>query len=156
MSHDLNINPDLNRAEKYPLILQQAEALVKDESNLIANMANIAALIKESLQFHWVGFYIVEGNELVLGPFQGPIACTRIKIPKGVCGTCVERKEAVLVPDVNKFEGHIACSSLSRSELVLPKIVGGTVKFVLDIDSIHLDDFSEIDIDYFNAILRSL
>lgn len=156
MAHDLNINPDLNREEKYPLILKQAEALVKDEPNLIANMANIAALIKESLQFHWVGFYLVEGDELVLGPFQGPVACTRIKIPKGVCGTCVERKEAVLVPDVDKFEGHIACSSLSRSELVLPKIVDGTVKFILDIDSSELDDFSQTDIDYFNAILKSL
>jgi len=156
MAHDLNINPNLNREEKYPLILQQAEALVKDEPNLIANMANIAALIKESLQFHWVGFYIVEGDELVLGPFQGPVACTRIKIPKGVCGACVERKEAVLVPDVDKFDGHIACSSLSRSELVLPKIVDGTVKFILDIDSSELDDFSQLDIDYFNLILKSL
>jgi len=156
MAHDLNINPNLNRKEKYPLILQQAEALVKDEPNLIANMANIAALIKESLQFHWVGFYIVEGDELVLGPFQGPVACTRIKIPKGVCGACVERKEAVLVPDVDKFDGHIACSSLSRSELVLPKIVDGTVKFILDIDSSELDDFSQLDIDYFNSILKSL
>ena len=156
MAHDLNINPNLNRKEKYPLILQQAEALVKDEPNLIANMANIAALIKESLQFHWVGFYIVEGDELVLGPFQGPVACTRIKIPKGVCGACVERKEAVLVPDVDKFDGHIACSSLSRSELVLPKIVDGTVKFILDIDSSELDDFSQLDIDYFNLILKSL
>ncbi len=156
MEHSVNIDTNLSRKEIYPLLISQAKELVKDEPDLIANMANIAALIKESLGFHWVGFYRVEGEELVLGPFQGPVACTRIKVPNGVCGTCVQRQEAILVPDVDQFEGHIACSSLSRSELVIPLIIDNKVQFILDIDSSELDDFSTLDLDNLTIILKFL
>jgi len=156
MTHVVDIDSNLSREKIYPLLKSQAEALVKDEPDLIANMANLAALLKEALGFHWVGFYRVEGEDLVLGPFQGPVACTRIKIPNGVCGACVQQKKAILVPDVDKFEGHIACSSLSKSELVIPLIVEEEVLLILDIDSSQLDDFSDLDLDNLTCILKFL
>ncbi|MEY4604671.1 MAG: hypothetical protein RIT43_1963 [Bacteroidota bacterium] len=135
-----------SRIEKYKVLLPQMQALVAGEKDLTANLANIAAAIKETFDFLWVGFYLVKEDELVLGPFQGPIACTRIRMGKGVCGTAWERKESVLVGDVNAFPGHIACSSRSQSELVVPlKLHDGSIWGVLDLDSEHLNDFSETD-----------
>ncbi|MCE2712572.1 MAG: GAF domain-containing protein [Cryomorphaceae bacterium] len=134
------------REEKYKTLLPQMQALVTGERDLTANLANLAAAIKETFDFLWVGFYLVKEDELVLGPFQGPIACTRIRMGKGVCGTAWERKESLLVGDVNAFPGHIACSSRSQSELVVPlKHKDDTVWGVLDLDSEQLNDFSETD-----------
>ena len=130
----------------YSDLYRRIESMLEGETDPIANMANMAALIHEAFGFWWTGFYIVRGNQLVLGPFQGPVACTRIPFGKGVCGTAWRKKETIVVPDVEKFPGHIACSSLSRSEIVVP--VFGTdseVKGVLDIDSKELSTFDETD-----------
>jgi GAF domain-containing protein len=125
-----------NKAEKYNSLLPQIRDLVTDESDLICNLAQICAALKYSMDgFFWVGFYFRRGDELVLGPFQGPVACSRIKIPDGVCGAAASRKETIIVPDVDKFPGHIACSSLSKSEIVTPIFYGDTVIAVLDVDS---------------------
>ena len=145
MEQQPKIDHNLSRAEIYPLLLEQAKALLEGETDPIANMANIAALIKESLGFHWVGFYRLIGDELVLGPFQGPVACTRIKVPNGVCGTCVAQKKTIIVPNVEEFPGHIACSALSKSEIVVPFFENQQVTHILDIDSDKLNDFSELD-----------
>ena len=120
-------------------------ALVEGETDLIANLANIAAVLKEAFGFFWVGFYLVKENELVLGPFQGPIACTRIQFGKGVCGSSWKEKKTILVPDVDAFPGHIACSSASRSEIVVPGFKNGEVVLVLDVDSDRLNDFDSTD-----------
>ncbi len=152
MEPQVSIDPNLSREEKYPILLKQVEALIDGEDDLIANMANVAALIYNNLGFHWVGFYRKIGNELVLGPFQGPVACTRIQIPNGVCGAAVEQKKIMLVPDVNQFPGHIACSPFSKSELVLPFIENDEVKWILDIDSSELDDFGDADKKYCDII----
>ena len=117
-------------------------------------VANVAALIKTTFEFHWVGFYRVFEQELVLGPFQGPVACTRIKIPKGVCGTCVQDKQTIIVADVHKFSGHIACSALSNSEIVLPHLKNGKVDWVLDIDSISFDEFDLTDKENLEQIIQ--
>ena len=135
-----------DKAGIYSELLPQIEAVVSAESDMIANMANVSAILKEAFGFWWVGFYIVKatdaGEELVLGPFQGPLACTRIKKGRGVCGTAWNRAETIIVPDVEQFPGHIACSSLSRSEIVVPVFApGGNVMAVLDIDSEHLATF---------------
>jgi len=145
MAETLFIPSTTNREEIYTSLLPQIQALVADESDLTANLANIAAALKQSLQFFWVGFYLVKEGQLVLGPFQGPVACTRIAFDKGVCGACYIRKEAILVPDVEKFPGHIACSSDSKSEIVLPAFKNGEVALVLDVDSDQLNDFTEVD-----------
>lgn len=139
----------------YKEIAPQIEALVSGETDLVANLANITAVLKEAFGFFWVGFYLKKDNQLVLGPFQGPLACTRIDFDKGVCGHCYTTKETVIVPDVEAFPGHIACSSASRSEIVLP-IFGkdGEVFGVLDVDSDKLDDFSEVDADGLEKIVR--
>lgn len=134
-----------DKAEKYELLLQQVEAVVADERDVIANMANVAAMIHETFGFWWTGFYRVIGDELVLGPFQGPMACTRIKKGRGVCGTAWAKAETQVVPDVDKFPGHIACSSASKSEIVVPIFNGETVTAVLDIDSEKLNTFDDID-----------
>lgn len=134
-----------NKIEKYKLLLKQAKYLLADESDLIANLANISALLKDTFHFFWVGFYLVKNNELVLGPFQGPIACTRIKKGKGVCGAAWLNQESIIVPDVSKFEGHIACSPFSKSEIVVPLICKDEVVGVLDIDSDLLNTFDEVD-----------
>jgi L-methionine (R)-S-oxide reductase len=148
---------DSSRAEKYAQLLPQVAAVIADESDLIANLANITAMLKSTFGFFWIGFYRHNGQgELVLGPFQGTLACTRIAFGKGVCGTCAVQQQAIIVPDVDLFEGHIACSSLSRSEIVVPLVVGRETTLVLDIDSTELNDFSEIDAYYLALILAML
>lgn len=146
MAETLFIPTDTNRGEIYKALLPQIEALIVDESDLMANLANITAVLKEAFGFFWIGFYLVKEGQLVLGPFQGPIACTRIPFHKGVCGASYTRAETIIVPDVEQFPGHIACSSASRSEIVVPVFHrNGTVAMVLDVDSDQLDDFSETD-----------
>jgi GAF domain-containing protein len=157
MAESIAFSKTEGRATVYAELAPQIEALIAGETDLIANLANIAAVLKEAFGFFWVGFYIVKDDQLVLGPFQGPLACTRIGLGEGVCGHCWERGETVIVPDVEKFPGHIACSSLSRSEIVLPvKGRSGEVFAVLDVDSDRLDDFSRQDADGLGAILRIL
>ena len=141
-----------DKEQLYQTMLKQAEALVADEKDLIANMANIAALIRDTFHFWWVGFYRVEGEELVLGPFQGPIACTRIQYGRGVCGTAWERGETVIVPDVFAFPGHIACSAASRSEIVVPIRRNNEIIAVLDIDSSEYNTFDNTDKRYLEQI----
>src|SRR5678815_4644260 len=133
------------REEQYESLLPQIKALLEGEQDLVANLANVAAALKEQFGWLWVGFYLVKNDELVLGPFQGPVACTRIKKGKGVCGTSWANAETLIVPDVEKFPGHIACSSLSRSEIVVPIIRNNKVLGVLDADSIDLDHYDIID-----------
>jgi len=145
MAENLLIPQNATKAEIYETLIPQIEALIQGEPDLIANLANITAALKQSFNFFWVGFYIVREDSLVLGPFQGPIACTRIAKGKGVCGTVWEAKKAIIVPDVDLFPGHIACSSASRSEIVLPALKNNEVVLVLDIDSDQLDDFDAID-----------
>lgn len=135
-----------DKADRYAELLPQLEALVAGETDLVANLANTAAALKETFGFFWVGFYLVKADELVLGPFQGPLACTRIRFGKGVCGTAWAEKSTQLVPDVDAFPGHIACSSASRSEIVVPIFdAAGEVCMVLDVDSEQLNDFDGID-----------
>lgn len=140
------------KEEKYKELITQIEALVTGETDEIANMANVAAVLHETFGFWWTGFYRVEKEELVLGPFQGPIACTRIPFGKGVCGTAWAKAETVIVPDVHKFAGHIACSSASNSEIVVPLRKNGKIKAVLDIDSTAFDTFDETDRIYLEQI----
>lgn len=144
MAEELTINEG-SKAEKYRELLPQIKALLTGESNQVANLANCAGALKMAFNFFWVGFYLVEGDELVLGPFQGPIACTRIRKGKGVCGTSWEKAAVMLVPDVEQFPGHIACSSDSKSEIVVPVLKNGEVVAVLDVDSNILNDFDETD-----------
>ena len=147
MAETLILPETKNRSEVYTALLPQIEALVVGEKNLYANLANISAALKEAFGFFWVGFYLVENQEqLVLGPFQGPIACTRINLGKGVCGASWKQAQTILVPDVDAFPGHIACSSASRSEIVVPVFdASGKVAMVLDVDSDALNDFSAVD-----------
>ena len=133
------------KKDKYSLVYKQVEAIVEGEDDIIANMSNIAALLHSTFGFWWTGFYIVKGDELVLGPFQGPVACSRIPFGRGVCGAAWQRKESIVVPDVEQFPGHIACSSLSRSEIVVPIFRNEEVVAVLDIDSKKLNAFDDID-----------
>ena len=135
----------MSKTNKYQEIYKQIESLVSDENDQIANMANTAALLHEAFGFWWTGFYIVKDSQLVLGPFQGPIACTRIGFGKGVCGSAWQRRETIVVPDVHEFPGHIACSSLSQSEIVVPMFHENEVYAVLDIDSKELSTFDEVD-----------
>ena len=144
MSEQLIIQGD-TKQERYEALLPQIEAVVEGEPDLIANMANVAAMLHETFGFWWTGFYRVEGDELVLGPFQGPMACTRIKKGRGVCGTAWAKAETQVVPDVDKFPGHIACSSASRSEIVVPVFQQGQIIAVLDIDSAELNTFDQTD-----------
>lgn len=144
MSEDLNIVTG-SKTEQYQSLLPQIRGLLEGERDLIANLANVVASLKEQFGWLWVGFYLVKENELVLAPFQGPVACTRIGRGKGVCGTSWEKAKTIIVPDVEKFPGHIACSSLSRSEIVLPLIRNNEVVAVLDVDSEHPDYFDETD-----------
>lgn len=135
----------MDKNETYKLLLAQVKAMVKGESDSVANMANVAALIHETFRFWWTGFYRVIGEQLVLGPFQGPVACTRIGLGKGVCGTAWKEKRTIVVEDVEQFPGHIACSSESKSEIVVPLYKGEEVIGVLDIDSEHLGTFDVAD-----------
>ena len=134
-----------DKTQKYVLVVKQAQALCAGESDLTANLANVTALLKETFAWFWIGFYVVQDSELVLGPFQGPVACTRIQKGKGVCGTAWEKKETILVRDVHQFPGHIACNAASKSEIVVPIIKDNKVLAVLDVDSDELDSFDEID-----------
>ena len=143
-----------SKEERYATLLPQLQSLVEGESDMIANMANVAACIKDTFHFWWVGFYRVIDEVLVLGPFQGPLACTRIKRGKGVCGTAWDKAETIVVEDVDKFPGHIACSSLSRSEIVVPIIKDGEVIAVLDIDSEYLNTFDVIDKEWLEKVAR--
>ncbi len=151
MAEEIHI-PTGSKQEKYVSLYPQLQALVAGEPDAIANMANIASVLKEAFGFFWVGFYRVLGDQLVLGPFQGPVACTRITYGKGVCGTAWKEERSIVVPDVDEFPGHIACSSHSRSEIVVPVVSGGTVIAVLDIDSDQLNTFDEIDSFYLEQI----
>lgn len=144
------------KQERYEALLPQVASVVEGETDLIANMANVAAMLHETFGFWWTGFYRVEGEELVLGPFQGPMACTRIKKGRGVCGTAWAKAETQVVPDVDKFPGHIACSSASRSEIVVPVFREGEVVAVLDIDSDRLATFDQTDRRYLEQIVQSL
>lgn len=155
MSENLSISKG-GKAEKYQELIPQLKALLGAENDQIANLANFAAALKETFGFFWVGFYLVKENELVLGPFQGPIACTRIKKGKGVCGTSWEQGKTILVPDVDQFPGHIACSSLSKSEIVVPIIKDKEVIGVLDVDSDQINDFDEVDEKYLNELCEWL
>ena len=144
------------KAEKYSLLYKQIAALVEGESDTIANMANIAAMIHHTFSFWWTGFYRVSGEELVLGPFQGPLACSRIAYGRGVCGTAWKQQQTQVVPDVELFPGHIACSSLSRSEIVIPVWSNGEIVAVLDIDSEHLSTFDTTDQEWLEKIVQLL
>lgn len=152
MAEDLHITQG-SKESQYINLLPQIEGLLTGETDLIANLANITGALKEQFNFFWVGFYLVKDNELVLGPFQGPVACTRIKKGRGVCGTAWEKEETIIVDDVEKFPGHIACSSLSKSEIVLPLFKSSSVIGVLDVDSSSLNSFDEIDKTYLQKII---
>lgn len=152
MGETLHIPATANREEKYKALLPQIESLIDSESDLIANLANTAAALHETFRFFWVGFYLVKENELVLAPFQGPLACTRIPFGKGVCGTAWVLRQTIVVEDVNLFPGHIACSSFSRSEIVVPIFSQKKVVGILDIDSDQLNDFSDIDKKYLEEL----
>lgn len=157
MAENLNIPATEDRQERYTALLPQIESLVAGESDAVANMANVAAALKEAFGFFWVGFYRVAGRELVLGPFQGTLACTRIGFGKGVCGTAWKEGKSQLVPDVELFPGHIACSSASKSEVVIPIFdVGGNVSGVLDIDSDKTDDFTAVDVECLERLVRAI
>ncbi|HEX5171240.1 MAG TPA: GAF domain-containing protein [Cyclobacteriaceae bacterium] len=145
MAEELIISESIDKRQRYETLLPQIKSLVADEPDIVANLANITAALRQTMSFFWVGFYLVKNGELVLGPFQGPIACTRIAYGKGVCGTSWEEAKTIIVPDVDQFPGHIACSSASRSEIVLPAFKNGEVALVLDVDSDVLNDFDEID-----------
>ena len=153
MAEDLHIIAG-TKEEQYQALLPQIKGLLEGETDLIANLANIAGALKEQFGWLWVGFYIVREEELVLGPFQGPVACTRIRYGRGVCGTSWKEATTLIVPDVEKFPGHIACSSLSKSEIVVPVIRDKKVKAVLDVDSTALNEFDTVDQQYLEAIIE--
>ena len=161
MAEVLIVSQSTDKGERYKSLVPQIEALVSGEPDVIANLSNIAAALRQSMNFFWVGFYLVKNNampassqELVLGPFQGPIACTRIAFGKGVCGACWKEKKVMLVPNVDDFPGHIACSSDSKSEIVLPAFKNNEVALVLDVDSDKLNDFDKIDELYLTQVMR--
>ena len=145
MAEDLTITRNASKEEQYNSLIPQIEGLLYGEIDFIANLANVCAALKEQFNWFWVGFYLVKNDELVLGPFQGPVACTRIKKGKGVCGSSWAQAETIIVPDVDEFPGHIACASASKSEIVLPLIKDGDVIGVFDVDSEFLNHFDETD-----------
>lgn len=151
MAEDLSISSG-TKEEQYQELIPQIKGLLEGETDLVANLANISAALKEQFKWLWVGFYLVKGEELVLGPFQGPVACTRIRKGRGVCGSSWQQEKTLIVPDVEKFPGHIACSSLSRSEIVIPLFHNGQVTGVLDVDSEETDQFDETDRVYLEEI----
>jgi len=153
MAEDLIIIKTESKEQQYESLVPQIEALLTGEEDVIANLANVAAALKEQFGWLWVGFYLVKGDELVLGPFQGPVACTRIRKGKGVCGKAWEDAKTIIVEDVDLFPGHIACSSASRSEIVLPLFKNGIVAAVLDVDSAELSQFDEVDERHLNEII---
>lgn len=155
MAEDLAIVTG-NKAEQYQSLIPQIKGLLEGETDLVANMANVVAALKEQFGWFWVGFYVVKQDELVLAPFQGPVACTRIKKGRGVCGTSWAEAKTLIVPDVEKFPGHIACSSLSRSEIVVPVIRNNEVVAVLDVDASEYDQFDTTDQQYLEEIVNLL
>jgi L-methionine (R)-S-oxide reductase len=154
MAEDLTITASTDKAEQYQSLIPQIEALIDGEPDLVANLANICAVLKEQFKWFWIGFYLVKDNELVLGPFQGPVACTRIAFGKGVCGAAWQQARTLIVPNVDEFPGHIACSSLSQSEIVVPVFHDGKVIAVLDADSEALAHFDETDARYLEQIVK--
>lgn len=154
MAEELVIASSVDKRERYQTLIPQIESLVAGETDQVANFSNIVAALKQTMDFFWVGFYIVKDNQLVLGPFQGPIACTRIDFGKGVCGASWKQKKTILVPNVDEFPGHIACSSASKSEIVLPAFKNGEVALVLDVDSDKLNDFDSVDQDALEQVMR--
>lgn len=156
MELDIKLSSNTNKAEAYQELFPQLEAYFSGEDDFVANMANLSAILQDAFDFLWTGFYLWKEAELVLGPFQGPMACTRIQIGRGVCGTAFEKRETIIVPDVDAFSGHIACSVLSRSEIVVPMIEAGKAFGVLDIDSSELDSFDETDASYLEKIVALL
>jgi len=152
MAENLQILHTENKAEKYRFLIPQLESLIYTEKDLIANLANTAAALHQTFGFFWVGFYLIKGDELVLAPFQGPVACTRINYGRGVCGTAWKEGKTIIVPDVEQFPGHIACNSQSKSEIVVPLFVNGDIIGVLDIDSDRLNSFDETDQFYLEQI----
>lgn len=155
MAEDLEINQG-SKEEKYLSLIPQIKGLLEGEDDVIANLANTAAALKEQFGWLWIGFYILKNDELVLGPFQGPVACTRIRKGRGVCGSAWEQMKSIIVDDVEKFPGHIACSCLSKSEIVLPIISAGTFFGVLDVDSESLNHFDEVDERFLKEIIAIL
>ncbi|MBO9658412.1 MAG: GAF domain-containing protein [Chitinophagaceae bacterium] len=153
MAEDLSIHTG-TKEEQYQSLIPQIKGLLEGEPDLVANLANVAAALKEQFGWFWVGFYLVKNDELVLGPFQGPVACTRIRKGRGVCGSSWAQSKTLIVPDVEKFPGHIACSSLSRSEIVVPIIRNGEVLGVLDVDSSALDEYDKTDQQYLEQIIE--
>lgn len=153
MAEDLVVSKG-DKKEQYSSLIPQVQGLLEGETDIVANMANLVAALKEQFNFFWVGFYLVKKDELVLGPFQGPVACTRIAKGRGVCGTSWEKNETLIVPDVEKFPGHIACSSLSKSEIVIPIVHREQVIGVLDVDSDRLDAFDEIDAQFLKEMIQ--
>jgi L-methionine (R)-S-oxide reductase len=153
MADDLKIAAG-TKEDQYQSLIPQIKALLEGEPDLIANLANMVAALMEQFGWFWIGFYLVKEDQLVLGPFQGPVACTRIRKGKGVCGTSWEKAQTIIVPDVEKFPGHIACSSLSRSEIVVPVIRNKKVLAVLDVDSEELDSFDDTDKKYLEEIVQ--
>lgn len=153
MAEDLTILKTASKEEKYQSIIPQIKALLEGEDDLIANLANVCAALKEQFSWFWVGFYLIKNDELVLGPFQGPVACTRIKKGKGVCGASWQKEEVLVVPNVDEFPGHIACASASKSEIVLPFYLNSQIVGVLDVDSEYLAHFDDIDAIYLKEIL---
>lgn len=156
MAEELIINQAAGKQDRYNELLPQLSALTSGEPDLIANLSNIAAALKQAMNFFWVGFYLVKDHELVLGPFQGPIACTRIAFGKGVCGAAWQQKKVIIVPDVDAFPGHIACSSASKSEIVLPAFKNGEVFLVLDVDSDTINDFDAVDEKALSKVMRMI
>ncbi len=153
MAEEIIVNKSLSKEEKYKELIPQIKSLIEDESELTTNLAQICAALKYSMGgFFWVGFYIRKGNELILGPFQGPVACSRIKIPSGVCGAAAYKRETIIVPDVSQFPGHIVCSTLSKSEIVIPIFKNEEVVGVLDIDSDTYDNFDGLDKIYLEQV----
>lgn len=155
MAEDLYISAG-TKEEKYRALLPQIEGLLAGEDDVTANLANVTAALKETFGFFWVGFYLVKGGELVLAPFQGPVACTRIRKGRGVCGSAWQEGRTLVVPDVDAFPGHIACSSLSRSEIVVPLLDGGEVWGVLDVDSDCLNSFDDTDARFLEEVCARL
>jgi len=155
MAEDLHIIQG-TKEEQYQALIPQIEGLLHGEPDLIANLANITAALKEQFNWLWVGFYLVKNDELVLGPFQGPVACTRIKKGRGVCGTSWEKAKTLIVPDVEKFPGHIACSSVSKSEIVIPCFSNNEVVAVLDVDSELYNNYDDVDAKYLQRVIEMI
>lgn len=156
MAENVFVPTEATKLEKYTTIRPQIRSLITGEPDLVANLANVTAVLKEVFGFFWVGFYLMKEGELVLGPFQGPLACTRIELGRGVCGAAAERRETLVVPNVDEFPGHIACSSASRSEVVVPLLQDGVVLGVLDVDSDQLDDFDGVDAEQLEAMMAEV